>query len=93
MMNYKTLAAASLASIVWTSYAFAQCPDCALYPNRDPLNKGVKTPAGKMGVELPGGAAPSFTGRNPYARIQGYYLQQSGAPQVAPPKIRLHHQR
>ena len=56
MMNYKTLVAATLTSIVYTSSAFAQCPACALYPNRDPL-PGVETPAGKMGLELPYGAA------------------------------------
>jgi hypothetical protein len=55
-MNYKTLAAASLFSIALTSAAFAQCTECALYPDRDVLNKGAPTPASKM-MEQPGGAA------------------------------------
>ena len=58
MMNYKTLVAASLISIALPSYAFAQCTECALFPDRDPLNKGAQTPAGKMGIVQPGGAAP-----------------------------------
>ncbi|MBR1143627.1 hypothetical protein [Bradyrhizobium sp. AUGA SZCCT0431] len=55
-MNYKTLVAASLMSIALTSAAFAQCTDCAMYPDRDVLNKGAPTPASKMMAE-PGGAA------------------------------------
>ena len=47
-MNYKTLVAASLMSIALTSAAtsaaFAQCTDCAMYPDRDYLNKGVANP-------------------------------------------------
>ena len=59
-MNYKTLIAASLMSITLTSAAFAQCTDCAMYPDRDYLNKGVPTPASTMMVE-PGGAAAAST--------------------------------
>jgi hypothetical protein len=55
-MNYKALVAASLMSIALPSYAFAQCADCALYPDKDPLTK-EQTPAGKMGIVQPGGAA------------------------------------
>jgi hypothetical protein len=36
-----TLAAASLASVLFTSYASAQCSDCAIYPNRDPFTEGL----------------------------------------------------
>lgn len=36
----------------------------AQYPDRDPLNDGVQTPAGKMGLVRPGGAAPVFTQTN-----------------------------
>jgi hypothetical protein len=32
----------------------------AQYPDRDVLNGGALTPAGRMGLELPGGAAPVF---------------------------------
>jgi hypothetical protein len=49
MKNYKTLVAASLMSIALTSAAFAQCSDCALFPDRDVLNGGAPTPASKMG--------------------------------------------
>jgi hypothetical protein len=49
MMNYKTLVAVSLMSISLTSAAFAQCLDCAQYPDRDYLNHGAPTPASKMG--------------------------------------------
>ncbi len=47
-MNYKTLVAASLMSIALTSAAFAQCGECAMFPDRDYLNKGAPTPASKM---------------------------------------------
>ena len=60
-MNYKTFVAASLMSIALTSAAFAQCTDCALYPDRDYLNKGVPTPASKMMMERPGGVASAST--------------------------------
>jgi hypothetical protein len=59
MMNYKTLVAASLMSIALTSSAFAQCADCANYPDRDVLNNGAQSPAGKAGLMRPGGAAGS----------------------------------
>lgn len=59
MMNYKTLVAASVMSIVLTSSAFAQCVDCAMYPNRDYLNNGAPTPAARMSQPGPGGAARS----------------------------------
>jgi len=64
MMNYKTLVAASLISIALPSYAFAQCTECAMYPDRDPLNKGAQTPAGKSGLMQPGGAAGSTNTAN-----------------------------
>lgn len=38
----------------------------AQYPDRDVLNGGALTPAGRMGLELPGGAAPVFGPRNIY---------------------------
>jgi hypothetical protein len=59
-MNYKILVAASLISIALPSAAFAQCTDCAMYPDRDVLNKGAPTPASKMMAE-PGGAAGAST--------------------------------
>jgi len=59
-MNYKTLVAACLMSIALTSPTFAQCTECALYPDRDVLNKGAPTPASKM-MAQPGGAAGANT--------------------------------
>jgi len=37
------------------------------YPDRDVLNGGALTPAGRMGLELPGGAAPVFGTNRAYA--------------------------
>jgi hypothetical protein len=73
MTNYrKTLVAASVAvatvaltSMVLTPAAYAQCLQCAMYPDRDPLNGGVQTPAGKMGMEFPNGAAASHAASVP----------------------------
>jgi hypothetical protein len=54
MMNYKTLVAASLMSMALTSAAYAQCTECAMYPDRDVLNNGAPTPASKMGLNTNG---------------------------------------
>ena len=72
-MNYKTLVAASLMSIALTSAAFAQCGECALYPDRDYLNKGAPTLASKMMAE---GAGTANSGNNAHnaraeARVAG----------------------
>lgn len=90
-MNYKTFAAASLAIMVSTSYAYAQCSDCAQFPERDHLNGGVQVPAAKMGLQGPGGAAPGYHGSNAYAGIRDQYLLQSGAPGTT--VIRRRHSR
>ena len=73
MTNFKTtlvaaslaLATGSLTSVVLTPYAHAQCLQCAMYPDRDPLNGGAQTPAGKMGMEFPNGAAPAYAAAPP----------------------------
>ncbi|WP_128970607.1 BA14K family protein [Bradyrhizobium tropiciagri] len=66
MFVFKALIAAALLSAVTVTSATAQYagfasdhPDAfdAEYPNRDSLNGGALTPAGRMGLELPGGAA------------------------------------
>jgi hypothetical protein len=81
MTNYKTLVAASLMSIALTSAAFAQCSDCALYPDRDVLNNGAPTPASKLGRTGPGGAAGTNTAnsgngvRNAHA--EAHHLRRS----------------
>ena len=77
MMDYKTLVAASLMSLTLSSHAFAQCVDCAMYPNRDHLNGG-ETPASKMGLDQPRGATPSNAANNANAEVRGHDLQRSG---------------
>jgi hypothetical protein len=79
-MVFKTLVAASLTSMVLTTAAFAQCADCAMYPDRDHLNGGVPTPAAKLGVVRPGGTAPAAN--NARAEVRGHRLQGSGAPEA-----------
>jgi hypothetical protein len=91
-MVFKTLVAASLTSMVLTTAAFAQCADCAMYPDRDHLNGGVQTPAAKMGVVRPSGTAPAANNAsnasNAHAQIRGHQLQGSGAPEMASTAIR-----
>ncbi|MBR0816756.1 hypothetical protein [Bradyrhizobium liaoningense] len=68
MSAFKTLIAAALLSTATISSAFAawsfadQEPAtfASMYPDRDVLNGGALTPAGRMGLERPGGAAPVF---------------------------------
>ncbi|MGY4305220.1 hypothetical protein ACVIJ6_002463 [Bradyrhizobium sp. USDA 4369] len=55
-MNVRTLATASFALLASTLGASAQCVDCAMYPDRDHLNGGEITPAGKMGLQRAYGA-------------------------------------
>jgi hypothetical protein len=75
MTTLKTLIAAALVSMTAISSASAQLPTWALsepasfqaqYPNRDVLNGGALTPAGRMGLERANGAAPVFRGYNGY---------------------------
>jgi hypothetical protein len=79
----RTLIAAALLSMSAINSASAQLPGWAgsypdafqaQYPDRDVLNGGALTPAGRMGLELPGGAASVFgTGNigaaSAYARL------------------------
>ena len=76
MTGLKTLVAAALLSMTAATSASAQLPSWAAsnpdsfqaqYPDRDVLNGGALTPAGRMGLELPGGAAPAFGANNAYA--------------------------
>jgi hypothetical protein len=76
MTTFKTLIAAALVSMATVTSASAQLPSWAArdpdsfqaqYPDRDVLNGGALTPAGRMGLELPGGAAPVFGANNAYA--------------------------
>ena len=74
MTGCNTLIAATLLSMTAVTSAGAQLPNWALsepslyqaqYPDRDFFNDGALTPAGRMGLELPGGAAPVFRPRRP----------------------------
>jgi BA14K-like protein len=76
MTGLKTIVVAALVSMTAVTSASAQLPNWAAsnpdafqaeYPNRDVLNGGALTPAGRMGLELPGGAAPVFRANNAYA--------------------------
>ena len=69
MTTSKILIAAALLSIATVSSASAQLPTWAnsnpdafqaQYPDRDVLNGGALTPAGRMGLERANGAAPVF---------------------------------
>jgi hypothetical protein len=69
MTGFKIVVAAALVSLAATAPAGAQLPEWAVshpgafqsqYPDRDVLNGGALTPAGRMGLERPGGAAPVF---------------------------------
>jgi hypothetical protein len=72
MTGIKTLVAAALISAISATSALAQAaitePGAfqAQFPNRDVLNGGVRTPAGRMGLELPGGASSA---NNAYAAM------------------------
>ena len=75
MTGFKTLLAAALISTISTisaTCAFAQAaisePGAfqAQFPDRDVLNGGALTPAGRMGLELPGAAS---TANNAYAAM------------------------
>ncbi|HEY3790657.1 MAG TPA: hypothetical protein VGM09_02420 [Bradyrhizobium sp.] len=78
MTGFKILVAASLMSMAAISSANAQLPDWAIsnpdafqaqYPDRDVLNGGALTPAGRMGLELAHGAAPVFRAYRAHAAI------------------------
>ena len=76
MSGLKTIVVAALVSMTAVTSASAQLPNWAAsnpdsfqaeYPDRDVLNGGALTPAGRMGLELPGGAAPVFRANDAYA--------------------------
>jgi hypothetical protein len=75
MTTFKIVIAAALVSMATITSASAQLPPWAVtnpdsfqaqYPDRDVLNGGALTPAGRMGLELPGGAAPVFGAHHSY---------------------------
>ncbi len=68
MTAFKVLIAAALlstatlssASAAWSFADQEPAAYASMYPNRDVLNGGALTPAGRMGLERAGGAAPVF---------------------------------
>lgn len=75
MTTFKILIGAALVSLATITTANAQLPNWAIdnpdlyqsHPDRDFLNDGALTPAGRMGLEYAHGAAPAFGPLNPYA--------------------------
>ena len=76
MRKFNILIAAALLAMTATTAAHAQLPTWATdnpdafdaqYPDRSVLNDGALTPAGRMGLEYPGGAAPVFGASGAYA--------------------------
>jgi hypothetical protein len=76
MTLFKTTIVAAMLSMAAVTSASAQLPNWAAqdpdsfqaqYPDRDVLNGGALTPAGRMGLEFPGGAAPAVGENNAYA--------------------------
>jgi hypothetical protein len=90
MTNYKKrlaaasliLATATLTSMMLTSYAAAQCAECAVYQNRDPFTEGLKTPTGKpAGAAAANNAAVSAHGaNNAHAEMRGAPGRHAGNP-------------
>ncbi|MBR0907166.1 MULTISPECIES: hypothetical protein [Bradyrhizobium] len=76
MSVFKILIAAAListatissASAAWSFADQEPAAFASMYPNRDVLNGGALTPAGRMGLERAGGAAPVFGAGHPYVR-------------------------
>lgn len=74
MVKLTAVVAATLLSTVSMTAALAQEaisePGAfqAEFPNRDVLNGGALTPAGRMGLELPGGAVNAYAANNAYTR-------------------------
>jgi hypothetical protein len=64
--------------------AFSQ-PDAfqAEYPNRDVLNGGALTPAGRMGLERPDGAAGSHPAQDAHAQISNVPTEGTGSNSCA----------
>jgi hypothetical protein len=54
-------AAVSSASAAWSFADQEPATFASMYPDRDSLNGGALTPAGRMGLERPGGAALVFS--------------------------------
>jgi hypothetical protein len=75
MTGFKALAAAALLSALTATTAYAQSgfasshPDAYEAENPDRNLNGTLTPAGRLGLELPDGAAPAQGVNNAMARV------------------------
>jgi len=65
-------ATASSASAAWSFADQEPATYASMYPNRDVLNGGALTPAGRIGLERAGGAAPVFGA----GHIHGYHWRR-----------------
>jgi hypothetical protein len=80
MTGLKMLVAAAMISTISATSALAEPaisePGAfqAMYPDRDVLNGGALTPAGRMGLELPGGAVNLGAVRRAYDPATGTFL-------------------
>jgi hypothetical protein len=92
MTRLKALAAVALLAIISIMPALAQEaisePGAfqAMYPDRDVLNGGALTPAGRMGLELPGGPVNFYAPNTAYARM-GRAGSGLAGPGKSPPWI------
>ncbi len=89
-MNLKILSLAAVAAVALLAPSYqasAQCLECAAHPERDPLNGGQLTPAGKMGLVNAHGAASTSNGTSgSLAAARDQYLDASDAQAASPKK-------
>jgi hypothetical protein len=73
MTELRTLVAATLMSAMSATSAFAGEPQDfeAIYPDRDSLNGGALTPAGRLALEPGGGTASLYAANKAAAGIDG----------------------
>jgi hypothetical protein len=88
MTGMKTLVAAALLSAISATSAPAQEPAAfaAQNPDRDVLNGGALTPAGRIGLEQAGGAASLYAANKGFAGM-------GSSPAVKPQRHRRHSSR
>jgi hypothetical protein len=71
MIGSRILGISALISTISATFALADGPAAyqAQFPDRDILNGGALTPAGRLGLERPYGAAGSYSANNASAGI------------------------
>jgi hypothetical protein len=91
MTNYKKrlaaaalmLATATLTSMMLTSYAAAQCAECAIYQDRDPFTGGLKTDTGKPASAANNAAVSAHGANNAHAEMRGPRGRHVASPDAA----------